>query len=437
MTSDSNALDAVHEVRLDNGFRALLVRRPHLPLVASVVYYQVGARDERTGETGLSHFLEHMMFKGTDQYKVGEIDALTSKLGGSNNAFTDNDSTAYYFALASDRWHTALEIEASRMQSCSFEPSEFESEKRVVLEEMSMGEDDPWRRLWHATEGLAFQVHPYHHPVIGYHHDVAHSTPESMRAYYERNYGPNRAFLVAVGDLDVEETTAKIKELFGSLKPVEERAKLPPEPESRDERRSIIRFPGETPRLAMACRGAKMGEDDDFALDILGHILGNGRNARLVQRLVLKEQCATHAGTHNDARSEEGLFWITIECRPDRKAEECEAFARQELERIATEGPTQEEVDRARTQISSSFLFEDETALNHALKLGRFEANAVGGRGLIDTLLERYDAFTTEQLREVAARLFRPENWTVVWSLPEDSAVARPGDSRTEERQPA
>ncbi len=180
----------VREVRLDNGFRALLVERRGLPLVASMICYSTGSRDERTGETGLSHFLEHMMFKGTRRYAKGEIDAITGKLGGSNNAFTDHDWTAYYFNLASDRWETALEIEADRMVDCLLDPAEFEAEKSVVLEELAMGEDDPWTTLWHAGESLAFDVHPYRHPVIGYRQDLERATPERMREYLPAQLRP-------------------------------------------------------------------------------------------------------------------------------------------------------------------------------------------------------------------------------------------------------
>ena len=167
-TMEIEMLPDVDVVELDNGFRALLVERGPLPVVASVLWYQVGSRDEHTGETGLSHFLEHMMFKGTKEFGKGQIDVQTSKMGGSNNAFTDTDSTAYYFSMAADRWETALEIEASRMRGCLLDPVEFESEKSVVLEELAMGEDEPWRPLYQATESMLYQAHPYHHPIIGY-----------------------------------------------------------------------------------------------------------------------------------------------------------------------------------------------------------------------------------------------------------------------------
>ncbi|MBZ0152012.1 MAG: insulinase family protein, partial [Planctomycetes bacterium] len=210
--SETNMLPDVEVVELDNGFKALLVERGPLPVVASVLWYRVGARDERTAETGVSHFLEHMMFKGTDRFAKGQIDLQTSKMGGSNNAFTDNDSTAYYFSLAADRWETALEIEASRMRSCLLDPAEFASEKNVVLEELAMGEDDPWRPLYQATESMLFQVHPYHHPVIGYREDLERLSARQMRDYYARHYGPNRAFLVVVGAIDRARTAQRIRE---------------------------------------------------------------------------------------------------------------------------------------------------------------------------------------------------------------------------------
>ena len=237
-------LPNVHEVSLANGFRALLVERRALPVVASTIWYTVGSRDERTAETGLSHFLEHMMFKGTDRYGKGEIDLATSLMGGSNNAFTDHDLTAYYFSLAADRWKTALEIEASRMRGCLLDEPEFVAEKSVVLEELAMGEDDPWNSLHQATEAMVFQVHSYHHPIIGWKADLERLKVEGMRDYYRRNYGPDRAFLVVVGDIDIAKTETRIRELFEGIEPtgvarasvLDARPDRPPEWRSRSAR---------------------------------------------------------------------------------------------------------------------------------------------------------------------------------------------------------
>ncbi|MEY2982161.1 MAG: M16 family metallopeptidase [Planctomycetota bacterium] len=416
----------VYEVRLDNGFRAFLVERRELPLVATVLWYRAGSRDERTGETGLAHFLEHMMFKGTDRYAKGQIDLLTAKLGGSNNAFTDHDGTAYHFSLASDRWETALEIEANRMKSCLFDPVEFDAERNVVLDELARGEDDPWNVLWQATEALAFQVHPYHHPVIGYAEDLRRVDAEGMRAFYRRHYGPNRAFLVVVGDIDRKRAAKRIQELFGGLEPVADRDPVLVEPVVRHERRGVVRAPGSLTRIAMACRTCRMGERDDFALDFLSHALGSSKSSRLHKRLVLDEEVATYVTTHNETRLDPGLFWILAELHAGVDVERVEGLIREELARICEDGVEVAEQRRARVQIRSSYLFEDETVLDTALKIGRFEALATEGHELLERVLPTYDEIDRRELREVARRYFGPEAWSVVWSLPEDAELRRP-----------
>lgn len=428
------SLEGVHEVRLDNGFRAYLVERRELPLVATVLWYRVGSRDERTGETGLAHFLEHMMFKGTDRYAKGQIDLLTAKLGGSNNAFTDHDGTAYHFSLASDRWETALEIEANRMKNCLFDPAEFDAERNVVLDELARGEDDPWNVLWQATEALAFQVHPYHHPVIGYAEDLRRVDAEGMRTFYRRNYGPNRAFLVVVGDIDHERAAERIAELFGSLEPVPDRDPVLVEPVARHERRGVVRAPGSLTRIAMACRTCRMGERDDFALDFLSHVIGSSKSSRLHRRLVLEEEVATYVTSHNETRLDPGLFWILAELHAGVDVERVEGLIREELSKLCDEGVEAAEQRRARVQIRSSYLFEDETVLDTALKIGRFEALASGGHRLLENVLPTYDEIDRRELREVAQRYFGPEAWSVVWSLPEDAELRRPAATARKRR---
>lgn len=413
-------LPDVHECTLDNGFRALLVRRATLPVVASMVWYQVGSRDERSGETGLSHFLEHMMFKGTDRYKKGEIDHITSLLGGSNNAFTDNDVTAYYFSLASDRWEQALEIEASRMRGCLLDTQEFAAEKQVVLEELAMGEDDPWRSLYQALETLTFSVHPYHHPVIGWKQDVAEVSAETMREYYRRHYAPDRAFMVAVGDLDIAHTETRIQELFGGIAPsgVARRPVLQ-EPAPQGERRAVIRAPGELTRMGFSVRTCRMGEPDDFALDILSAILASSKGSRLHQRMVAKDRLLTEISTYNEPRLDPGVFWITCELRAGVDPQKVERVLREELEAVATGGVTASELKRAKLQLEAAFLFEEETALDSAMKLGRWEAICQGGYKLLSEVEARYAAVDKKVLKELVARVFTRDNWNVVLSLPE------------------
>ncbi len=414
-------LPEVHEVHLDNGFCVLLVKRHTLPVVAAMVWYAVGSRDEVAGETGLSHFLEHMMFKGTNKYAKGEIDLLTSRMGGSNNAFTDNDVTAYYFSMAADRWEAALEIEASRMRGCLLDDEEFTAEKQVVLEELAMGEDDPWRSLYQAAESLIFQVHPYHHPVIGWRGDLERLPVQTMRDYYRRNYGPDRAFMVVLGDIDLARTESRVRELFGPIEPTGQlRREVLAEPDARGERRCVIRFPGQISRMAVAFRTCPMGVEDDFVLDVLCTVLGSGKSSRFHKRLVLEEELVTDVGVMNETRLDPGVFWITVELREHVEPTKVEAVLREEIHKIIDKGAGSAELKRARAQLRSSFLFEEETVLDAAMKIGRFQALSVKGYGQLADVLDVFDAVTNPRLKAAAKRYLDTDTWNVVWSMPTD-----------------
>src|SRR5678816_1999520 len=178
------ATEDVRRTVLDNGLVVLTKELHTSPIVTSMIWYRVGSRNEELGQTGKSHFLEHMLFKGTNRFKKGQIDLLTLKNGGNNNAFTSHDFTAYYFNFASDRWNIALDIEADRMVNCVFAPEEFEAEKKVVIEELRMGLDSPWGLLLQELDAAAYKVHPYRNPVIGWLRDVERATSAEQQDYY-------------------------------------------------------------------------------------------------------------------------------------------------------------------------------------------------------------------------------------------------------------
>ncbi len=418
MKMDLQMLPDVDVVELDNGFRALLVERRALPVVASVCWYQIGSRDERTGETGLSHFLEHMMFKGTDKFGKGEIDLQTSKMGGSNNAFTDTDSTAYYFSLAADRWETALEIEASRMRDCLLDPAEFQSEKNVVLEELAMGEDEPWRPLYQAAESTMFQTHPYHHPVIGYREDLERVTVGQMRSYYERHYGPNRACLTVVGAIDRKRARQRIERLFGSMPRVDDRAVAIREPEPTGERRVVVKSPHSVTRMCVGFPTCRMGARDDYALDLLAHELGNSKSSRLYRRLVVRDRSVTEVSVMNEVRQDPGGFFVMCELHPGADPSKVEAAVREEVAGMVADGVASADMRRIRTQIESSFLFQDETVLDLAMKLARFEAGTPLGFRTLADVLPTYASLTRKELREVAARYLDFDRATIAWAVP-------------------
>lgn len=420
-------LPDVEVVELDNGFKALLVERGPLPVVASVLWYRVGSRDERTGETGVSHFLEHMMFKGTEAFAKGQIDLQTSKMGGSNNAFTDNDGTAYYFTLAADRWEKALEIEASRMRDCLLDPQEFASEKNVVLEELAMGEDDPWRPLYQATESLLYQVHPYHHPVIGWREDLERLSAHQMRDYYRRNYGPNRAFLVVVGAIDKARTAQRIRELFGPLPRATEREAPIQEPTQMGERRATLRTPHSVTRLCMGFRTCRMGDRDDYALDVLAHDLGNSKNSRLYRRLVREDELVTEVSVMNETRQDPGSLLVLCELRDGVSPAEVERAIREEIRAQQDEGVAKKDMERILAQIRASFLFQDESVLDLAMKLGRFEAGTPAGYRTLADVLPTYESLSQKELRDVARRYFDFDRAAVVWAVPGAKAGAKAG----------
>src|SRR5882672_6498030 len=207
----------VRRTLLDNGLVVLTKEVHTSPIVTTMIWYRVGSRNEEIGHTGKSHFLEHMLFKGTNRFKKGEIDLLTLKNGGSNNAFTSHDFTAYYFNFASDRWNIALEIEADRMVNCVFDPDEFEAEKKVVIEELKGGLDSPWGLLIQEVNAAAYKVHPYRNPVIGWLQDVERATAEEQQAYYHRNYQPNNAILSIAGDIDSDRVLDEVASRFGGI----------------------------------------------------------------------------------------------------------------------------------------------------------------------------------------------------------------------------
>lgn len=410
----------VHRTVLDNGLRVFIVRAPELPVVSHMIWYTVGSRDERTGETGLSHFLEHMMFKGTDRYPKGSIDATTARLGGSNNAFTDSDTTAYYFNLKSDRWHEALAIEASRMRGCLLDEEEFLNEKKVVLEELSMGEDDEWRPIYQAVESIAFLTHPYHHPIIGWREDLERLDRETMLSYYRRHYSPDRAILVLVGDIDPKEAKQRIEDELGPI-PSSGQARPPvlAEPQQRGERRVVLRTPHKLARICMCWKGVRVGDHEDPILDVISALLGGGKASRLYRGLVQGREIVTMASAMNEARFDPGLFTIVAEGKPGASAQRIEEAVLEEVQSLANEGPKAVDLRRVKKQIATSFFFDLETVYSQANRIGRYEASCKDGWRVLERYPAELEAITAKNVQDVMKRYLHRDGLSVGWSLPE------------------
>lgn len=412
----------IHEHRLRNGLQVLIVERHLDPVVAVMLWYRVGSRDESPSEAGISHFLEHMMFKGTPRIGKGEVDLRTTVLGGSNNAYTSVDHTAYWFELASDRWEMALDLEADRMRGLSLDPGEFASEKAVVLEELSMGEDDPWRRLSRQVGELIFGGHPYGRPIIGYVDALKHMTPEQMHAYHRRHYHPGNAVLVIAGDVKPAAALRAVRARFGKLDlpAPEEASYFPAIREPQGERRVTLHWDDPASRLVMGWLTAPVGTTDDFTLDVISTLLTSGRLSRLYRRLVLEDGLATSVSTSNDARVKAGVFWLYAEAVQGVAPETLEAAVTEELERLAEGRVSAAELKHARRLLAAGEAQEGETVSDLAEHIGEYATDAQWRMAL--ELSEHRERVSAKQIQEVARKLLGSQRRVVGWSLPEGDA---------------
>src|SRR5262245_39016978 len=314
--ADRTLTAGVTETRLPNGLRVLTKEVHSAPVVSVSVWYRVGSRDEHTGITGISHLLEHMMFKGTPRYRVGEIARTLFLNGASFNASTFYDWTSYYETLAADRLELAVELEADRMAHSRIDKADLDSEMTVVRSELEGGENDPETLLRQAVTATAIQAHPYHWPVIGWRSDVEQMPREALHAYYRTHYGPNNATVVIVGDFETKRALDLVRKHFGPLAPIP----TPPpvyttEPEQRGERRVTVSQAGALPIVMLAYRVPAATNPDFYALDVLGTLLGEGRTGRLYQALV-ETELASEVDAGAPSLRDPFLFFVTATARP-------------------------------------------------------------------------------------------------------------------------
>jgi zinc protease len=418
----------VSEHRLRNGMRVLLVERHADPVVSVILWYGVGARHEAQTESGMAHFLEHMMFKGSTSFAKGEVDRMTAYLGGTNNAFTTADHTAYWFEFASDRWETALEIEADRMANLTLDPKEFDAERDVVLEELSMGEDDPWRRLSSQVQRVLFQRHPYGEPVVGRADRLRRLTVEDMADWHRRYYHPGNATLLICGDFSPARALKLVRGHFGviSAGPACEDVEpyRPPLEEPAGAQRLETRWEDPIARLCMAWPTVSVGQDEDWALDLVTTVLTGGRLGRMYRKLVLKEGLATSISTSNDTRVEGGAFWLFAEASPGVDPERLEQAIEDEFARIADEGVSAADLKTARRILCASEAYSRETVTDLAEDIGEWAVDADWRMALEGP--ERWARVRTRHVRDVVARLLKPARRVTGWSLPAQPQAKSP-----------
>jgi zinc protease len=412
----------VFETTLENGLK-VLVREVHVaPVVSFAVWYRVGSRHESAGITGISHLLEHMMFKGTPRFGKGEIARTLQRIGASFNAGTSLDYTCYYETLKSDRLELAMEIESDRMQNASIPEEEHRLEMTVVRSELERNEDNPHRALYQETFATAFQAHPYHWPTIGWRSDVEAITTEQIRRYYRSHYMPNNACAVIVGDIARDEALERVRHWFGGIPRGETPAPVVTmEPTQRGERRFRLRRPGDTRLVLAAWKNPSIAHPDSHALDVLGLVLGHGRTSRLHQRLV-ERGLATEADAANETARDPFLFVTLATAAPGRALEEVERAMLEEAERLRTEPITEAELRRAKKQVEAGFLYAQDSIQNLSQQLGYYET--VASWRYIDEYPERVRTITAEDVRRAAEAYFREETRTVGWYDPPEGEAS-------------
>ncbi|HEX2482470.1 MAG TPA: pitrilysin family protein [Methylomirabilota bacterium] len=423
--SPASALTAgVQETVLPNGLTVLVKEVRNAPVVSFSVWYRVGSRNEHTGITGVSHLLEHLLFKGTKQYRLGEIARTLFLNGASFNASTYYDWTNYYATIASDRLDLAMQIEADRMVNSRIDKADLDAEMTVVRSELEGGENSPGRLLWQAVVSTAFQAHPYRWPVIGWRSDVENVSRDSIYQYYRTHYGPGNAVAVVVGDVSAAEALRLVRRHFGSIKPIPK----PPEvhtvePPQRGERRVTVRRSGSLPMALIGWKAPAAHHPDAYALDVLAGVLGEGRTSRLYQALVEKG-VASRVDAGSPSLRDPFFFYVSATARPGVTAEQLEAALLEEVRRATAAPITAEELARAQRRAEADFVFQTNSVTAQARQLGYWAM--IGDWRYLTTYLDRIRALTPADIQAVAQRTFVTDTRTVGHFVPADGGGGTP-----------
>lgn len=416
---------AVHEFRLDNGLKLLVQEDHRAPAVVTQVWYKVGASYEYGGITGISHMLEHMMFKGTEKHPPGEFSRIIAANGGRENAFTGQDYTAYFQTLEKTRLPVSFELEADRMRNLLLSDKEFKKEQQVVLEERRLRTDDqPRAKMEEHFQAVAYTNSPYKNPVIGWPDDVSGLTVGDLKHWYGLWYAPNNAILVIVGDVNPQEVYALAKKYFGPLKP----SKLPEikprgEVEQLGARRITVRLPAKLPYLMMGYKTPALrtiGEEDweAYALEVAAGILDGGNSARLSSRLVRGEQVAASAGAGYNLYSRlSNLFTLEGTPAQGKTLQALEKALGEEIRRLQDEPVSAAELERVKAQVLAHHIYQRDSMFYQAMQLGMTETVGLGWK-TVQEYVDKVNAVTAEQVQKVARKYLIDDRLSVAYLEP-------------------
>ena len=410
---------AVREYQLENGL-TLIVKQDHrAPVVVSQVWYKVGASYEYDGITGVSHVLEHMMFKGTDAHPPGEFSRIISANGGSENAFTSSDYTAYFQRLEKSRLAVSFELEADRMRNLHLQDEEFRKEIKVVMEERRLRtEDKPTALTYEQFNATAFTSSSARIPTIGWMNDLENMELDDLQVWYERWYAPNNAIVVVAGDVEPDAVFKLAKQYFGPLKPEQV---VPPkpriEPPQQGKRSITVRAPAEVPYTIMGYKVPVLKTAqvkwEPYALAVLAGILDGGDSARLTSELVRGSQIATDAGAGYDLYDrQDSLFLLDGTPAGTHTIDAVQQALLQQLQRLKDKPVDADELARVKSRVVADAVYEQDSVFYQAMKIGKLEAIGLDWR-LAEEYVERINAVTAEQLQAVASKYLVDKYLTV------------------------
>ena len=418
----------MHKATLENGLTVVLKESRHVPVTTFWIWYRVGSRNELPGITGIAHWAEHMLFKGSETFPKGEIDTQIARNGGVMNGLTSLDFTTFFETLPADRIDLGLRIESDRMVNALFDPDEANLERTVIISERQGSENEPMFLLHEEVQGAAFRVHPYHHQTIGDMCDLETITPDDLVRHYRSYYGPDNAIVVAVGDFNVPQMLARVEELFGPIPARSEPAPVHrPEPPQRGERRVHLEGPGQTAYLETVYHTPAATDADFFPMVVLTTILSGApgmnlfapappnRSSRLYRALVETQLAASVYGslapTHDPY-----LYDIVATVRTGRNLAEVEAALDAEIERVLQEPISSGELNTAIKQSKAQFAYSSESVTNQGFWLGY--SSVVADIEWFETFVDRLTAVTVEDVLRVANTYLPRRNRTVGHYVP-------------------
>ncbi|MBI5116764.1 insulinase family protein [Candidatus Poribacteria bacterium] len=426
--------EPVREV-LDNGMTVILLENHNAPVVTIQAWVNAGSLTEQEFMgSGISHFVEHMLFKGTDRRSVGQIGQEVKEAGGETNAHTGYDKTVYYITFHSDYFDKALDIMADVIMHSAFDPSEVEREREVIIKEIKMNRDDPFRRLYLMSNEVAFAVHPYQYPVIGYESLFRRVTRDDLLKYYHRLYVPNNMTLIIVGDFKADAALPQIRDLFRDFerKPIAP-ITIPQEPPQTGLREKIDAFDVTVAQSMIGFHGPSLNSGDMYPMDVLAIVLGGGDTSRLYRELREKRGLVYTISAWSSTPRDPGMFWIASSYEPENYANVKNAVWEQ-IEKLRSSGVTDEELSTARAKVLSQYLFARESVEGRADSLGSGELDA-HNMDFDKQYVESVGRVTKDDISRVVNEYFKPENSVIAMLTPAGKEISGKTESGGEPQQ--